>query len=91
MALLRAGVHDGAFCEIEIAIRASHNGYVLAKGGVRNISSLAEKCWRDNKQTFDALARLPNEPGFKDAKSYKTALYRLFKKYPSADHFVWKG
>ena len=77
--------------EIEIAIQASHNGYALTKGGTRNISSLAEKCWRENVEDFEALAELPNDPGFKDVKSYKTALYRLHKKYPSADHFSWKS
>ena len=77
--------------EIEIAIRTSHNGYTLTKGGAHNISSLAEKCYRDNAETFEALAKLPSEPGFKDAKSYKTALYKLAKRYPAADHFVWKG
>lgn len=77
--------------EIEIAIRASHNGYTLTKGGAHNISSLAEKCYRDNAETFEALAKLPSEPGFKDAKSYKTALYKLFKRYPVADHFVWQS
>lgn len=77
--------------EVEVAIKASHDGYVLTKGGARNLSSLAEKCWRENAEDFIALASLPNDPGFKDVKSYKTALYRLHKKYPAADHFVWKA
>jgi len=63
----------------------------LTKGGTRNISSLADKCWRENAADFKALAALPKEPGFRDVKSYKTALYRLYNKYPAADHFRWQA
>ena len=77
--------------EIEVAIRTSHCSYPLTKGGTQTISSLAERCWRNNIEDFEALAMLPDDPGFRDVKSYKTALYRLHKKYPAANHFCWKS
>lgn len=86
--------NDAQKREIEIAIETSHSRYAIERSPAGRsgctISGLAELCWRENAKDFAALAALPRAPGFTDVKSYKTALYRLARNYPAADHFRWK-
>ena len=80
--------------EIALASRMSHARYPVAKGAKaqgHTISALAERCWREHEEDFRALARLPKAPGFASVKSYKTALYRLAREYPRANHFRWQS
>ena len=72
----------------------SHRDYPLVRRPKRtepSLSKLAARCWRANQERFEALAKLKVEPGYKNVDTFKTALYGLMKKYPSADHFRWQS
>jgi len=80
--------------ELKAAIDMSHRDYPLVRCPKRtepSLSKLAARCWRANQERFEALAKLKTEAGYKNVDTFKTALYGLMKKYPSADHFVWKS
>ena len=80
--------------ELKAAIDMSHRDYPLVKNPKRqepSLSKLAARCWKANHERFEALSKLKVEPGYKNACTFKTALYGLAKKYPAADHFVWRA
>ena len=81
--------------EIAAAIKMSHRDYPVVRSSSSHsdptIGKLAERCWRANRERFEELAKLKLEPGYKNVATFKSALYDLARRYPAADHFVWKG
>lgn len=80
--------------ELKKAIDYSYAGYSIGESSseaqVHTLSSLAAAVWAENAEEFARLAKLENEPGYADMNAYRSAIYRLEKKYPASAHFVWE-
>jgi len=88
------GCNESQRTELKAAIDMSHRDYPLMlkpRRGENSLSKLAERCWRANSERFEGLAKLKAEPGYKNVATFKSALYDLARRYPAADHFVWRG
>lgn len=80
--------------QIMKAIQYSYAGYKIEKDTknpeAQTLSKLAAAVWAENLEEFRRLSKLENDPGYRDMVAFRTALYRLVKKYPLAAHFVWE-
>lgn len=56
-----------------------------------SLRKLASRCWKANADRFESLAKLGAEAGYPNKAAFAAALYRLAKRYPSADHFRWQA
>ena len=80
--------------ELKAAIDMSHRDFPIARKPSREDNSLrklASRCWKANADRFESLAKLGAEAGYPNKVAFAAALYRLAKRYPSADHFRWQS
>jgi len=75
------------------AMKYSHgNRYMIALNGYgkgHSLKQLGEKVWGDHKEEYELLAKLNENPGYKNVETYVSKLYKLAKRYPLAGHFAY--
>ena len=76
---------------IGYCINLLYQSVLTFRGNTYFRRELADRCWRANREKFEELAKLKLEPGYKNVATFKSALYDLARRYPAADHFVWRG